>query len=424
MNFNNLVENNIDVLNEILQIDKIRNRALKELAVRGIPNNRMEQWKNFYFKDIENSEYKLNIDDHEHSFNLKFFNEFTLENAFESIVFENDKCTYQGQIDKFQNGVIFGTLFGAISEFPDLVEKYLDKLNNNSHGFLSLNSAVATDGYFLYVPAGISDKIIFNVYEAYNSSEKYLTAKKNLVVIESGSNVELNIFSKSEKNDNHLALSTTEVSLAKRSSLEMNNIQDHNGNTQYLNFHFFNQQQDSELKSNYFTLNSNNTRNEVKDILKETGCKTELNGSYLMRDEQKIDNNINIDHASPECFSNQLFKGILYDNSQGAFTGKILVRKDSQKTEAYQSTKNILLSDFAKMNMNPFLEIYADDVKCSHGASLGDIDEDALFYLQSRGINKEEAKKILLKSFLNDIVMKVSDQELHNMINDHMFAKL
>ncbi|MEZ4907170.1 MAG: hypothetical protein R2771_05910 [Saprospiraceae bacterium] len=149
MNFNNLVENNIDVLNEILQIDKIRNGAIRKIGtVFRIMNGAMEE---FYFKDVENSEYKLNIDDHnEHSFNLKFFNEFTLENAFESIVFENDKCTYQGQIDKFQNGVIFGTLFGAISEFPDLVEKYLDKLNN-SHGFLSLNSAVATDGYFLYV---------------------------------------------------------------------------------------------------------------------------------------------------------------------------------------------------------------------------------------------------------------------------------
>ena len=423
-NYISLLEDNLQSLNEILPLGKIRRKAIKDLTSRSIPSLKMEQWKNYHFADTLNNYYRLNIEKENPSFNLKFIKEFPLQNAFESIVFENDRCSYEGQVEKFQNGVILGSLLGVMNEFPDIIEKYLDKLNTNSHGFLALNSGIVVDGFVLFVPENIDKNLVFNIYESFDSGENTISGKRNLVIIGEKSQATVNLFTRSENTDHHFALSTTEVYLSKGSGFEMNNIQDHNGNTQYLNFQFFDQKKGSSLKSNYITFNSYNTRNEIINSLNDIDCQTELNGAYLLKNEQKLENNIFIDHASPECLSNQLFKGILYDKAEGSFTGKILVRKDSQKTEAYQSTKNILLSDDARMNMNPFLEIYADDVRCSHGASLGNVDDDALFYLQARGINKEEARKILLRSFLNDIILKVSDEELQNMINEHMFAKL
>jgi Fe-S cluster assembly protein SufD len=191
-----------------------------------------------------------------------------------------------------------------------------------------------------------------------------------------------------------------------------------------LNFDFANIKKEGKFVRNIINKESYNARNEIRVQLLDEGAFADINGSYVLRNEQSIENRVFIDHASANCDSSQLFKGILDDKANSSFTGKILVRKDSQKTNAFQSSKNILLNPESRANMNPFLEIYADDVKCSHGASIGNLDPDALFYLQARGLSKTDATKILLRSFVLEVLEKISNEEFRNYLSEQIVRNL
>jgi Fe-S cluster assembly protein SufD len=165
-------------------------------------------------------------------------------------------------------------------------------------------------------------------------------------------------------------------------------------------------------------------RNNINVLLNDEGCENNTYGLYLTDKSQHIDNYVFIDHAKPNCISRQLFKGVLDDIATGAFNGKILVRKDAQQTLAYQANNTILLTDDADFNTKPQLEIYADDVKCSHGATVGQLDKDALFYLRSRGINKKEAKLLLMYAFTHDVIHKIQVPALQERIQDLVDKRL
>ena len=176
------------------------------------------------------------------------------------------------------------------------------------------------------------------------------------------------------------------------------------------------QEQDSQYHNHTITLSGQLVRNNHNVLLAGQNSEANLNGLFYSKENQIIDNHTLMDHQAPHCESNELYKGIIKDKSTGVFNGKIFVRKDAQKTNAYQSSKNILLSDDASIYAKPQLEIYANDVKCSHGTSTGKIDEKALFYLNTRGIGKESAKKLLLRSFAQEIINKIEPESLKEKI--------
>jgi Fe-S cluster assembly protein SufD len=178
------------------------------------------------------------------------------------------------------------------------------------------------------------------------------------------------------------------------------------------------------LKTNSITLNGGLIRNNVDVKLNGEYAEADVFGVYLMDKEQHVDNQVFIDHASPNCYSNELYKGILDDKGTAVFNGHILVRKDSQKTNAYQNNKNILLTDTARANAKPFLEIYADDVKCSHGATVGQLDNEAMFYLQSRGIKEHDARMLLMYAFAADVINKINIEALKIRIDDMVKKRL
>jgi Fe-S cluster assembly protein SufD len=170
------------------------------------------------------------------------------------------------------------------------------------------------------------------------------------------------------------------------------------------------------------TLSGELVRNNHNVVLADSNCEAHLNGLFISSGTQQIDNHTLIDHQMPHCESNELYKGIAKDKSSGTFNGKIFVRKDAQKTNAYQSSKNILMSDDATINTKPQLEIYADDVKCSHGTSTGKIDTEALFYLKARGIDEESARKLLLQAFAQELIDKIEIPSLQERVL-HLFEK-
>jgi Fe-S cluster assembly protein SufD len=420
--FQSLYRENIDRLESLISVSEIRNKGISDFKIKNIPSEKMENWKNFSLKDLNDQEYKFKPDnDHQ---NLGFFLHVDLGVVQETIIFNNGSCTYENQLDEYKNGVIFGSLRAALLKYPQIVLKYLNTINNNENGLSALNSAMMNDGFFIFVPEGITQKIPFSVIENFNSNDHHISFSRNLIILEKNSGLIIHHSTSTIYNDNSLAINVTEMFVEESSSLEWNTIQEYEGQSNIINFDLAIQLKNSKLTRNIITLGSYNTRNEVKLKLSEPGSYADINGANILKGENKLESRVFIDHASYDCNSNQLFKGILDNNSNGSFTGKILVRKDSQKTNAFQSTKNILLSEDARMNMNPFLEIYADDVKCSHGASIGNIDKEALFYLRARGISESEAKKILLRSFVLDILNKISTEDFRNYLSEKIVYNL
>jgi len=406
--YKNLYEENKDKLENLLPLAVIRDKGIKDFVRLGFPSNKMEKWKNFNVKEFNTEKYKINLEDS--AINLDFF---TLVQGIESegnLVFENGICSYEMQLEESQNGVIFGSIRAAMKKYPELVLKYFNKANKqNQNGLNALNSAFAYDGFFLYIPKNIEVKLPFVIVNNFAESSKNIINSRNIIVIEENSSVEVLQIETSSIKDKQVSINLTEVFVNNNSKLNWDKLQKYIGNTIAVNPTFIKQKKDTTVTSNICTISSNKLRNDIHVKIEGENSFADVNGVFILNDKNLVDNNIYIDHVVPNCDSNQLFKGILNGKSSGAYTGYVLVRENSQKTNAYQSNKNILISNDAKVSTNPFLEIYADDVKCSHGASVGRIDEKALFYLRARGINEDKARELLLSAFAMDALQKVKN---------------
>lgn len=420
--FENIINTNRHRLESMLPVEDLRQKGLHDFKRCGLPTEKLEDWKNFSLKDIHNVEYNFNFDSI--GYDDEVLSAEGLERSIDRIAFSNGSCTDSLMLKKLPNGMIFGSLSAAFSDNRNMILSHLNSLNQHENGMTALNSAFLNDGLFVYVPSGINAELPLSFLEKLNRSQRGMSFLRNLIIVESDARLTINHKSSSTVSDNQLGINVTEIFVGENSIVEWNTFQQYRGETNLLNFEYAAVENKGKLLRNIITLGSYNSRNEIRVRLNGAEAFSDINGAYILKKEEKLENRVFMDHASADCESNQLFKGILNDKADGAFTGKILVRKDSQKTNAFQSTKNILLSDEAKMSMNPFLEIYADDVKCSHGASIGAVDKDALFYLRARGIPKAEAEKILLKSFLLDIIDKVSDSDFYDYISDQIILSL
>jgi Fe-S cluster assembly protein SufD len=201
-------------------------------------------------------------------------------------------------------------------------------------------------------------------------------------------------------------------------------LQNQNNTSFHIDNTFIAQRRDSKVQAFTISLEGKMVRNNLNFQLEEENTEAHMFGLYVAHGDTHIDNHTVVDHKVANCYSNEIYKGILDDNSKGVFNGKIFVQPDAQKTNAFQSNKNILLSDTATINTKPQLEIWADDVSCSHGCTTGQLDEEQLFYLRSRGIGKSKATAMLLHAFVNDVLDKIELDFLHDFVNDEMYNRL
>jgi Fe-S cluster assembly protein SufD len=245
---------------------------------------------------------------------------------------------------------------------------------------------------------------------------------RNLFIMEENAGAEVIVCDHTMSPFRFLTNSVTEIYAGKGARFFYSRIQNEHLNSNLLTNLFIHQEADSTVRSNTITLHGGLIRNNTNVLLNAEGCNNETYGLFMSDKNQHIDNYVNIDHAEPNCTSTQLFKGILDEQSTGAFNGRILVRQDAQKTLAYQTNNNIVMSDEARMNSKPQLEIYADDVRCSHGATTGQLDEDALFYMQARGIPRKEARLLMLYAFAHEVIDKIQVIPLKDRIN-HLVDK-
>ena len=326
---------------------------------------------------------------------------------------------------KLDNGIIYGSLKTASHEYPDLFEKYYGKSADFSRdGVTALNTAFSQDGVFVYVPKNINADKPFQIIHLLLSNESQMVHHRNLFILEDNAKAKFLICDHTLSEAEFITNSVSEVHIGQGSKLDLMRLQnEHNKSIQITNT-FIHQMQDSYVNTNYITLHGGVIRNNVYVNLAENGAFNQAMGLFLVDKKQHVDNFVYVNHLSPNCTSNQLYKGILDDESTGAFTGKIHVWKDAQHTKAYQRNNNILLSENAKMRTKPQLEIYADDVKCSHGATVGQLDEDSMFYLRSRGIPQKESLHMLMYAFTDEVLKEIQLPALKERITELVDKRL
>ena len=413
--------------NDPSSVTKLRYESFNRFKELGMPTRKSEDWKytdltetlaRDYYQYLQPQEQKSDIDSifacEVHNFKT---DQISLLNGWH--VHTADALT------KDSHGVIAGGLAEAMRKYPQIIEKYYAKYAEDGKNiFHALNTAFAQDGVFIYVPDNVVIEKPIQVISIINHDQNLFLQTRNLIILGKNSKITLVQCDDSTNQQSSFNNSLTEVFMDESSHLEHYKLQNLNNVSTLLNSTYFHQNASSRLSTFAITLNGGLIRNYTHVKLNGQGADANVYGLYLMDKKQHVDNMVYIDHAVPNCTSNELYKGILDDEATGIFYGHILVEKDAQKTMAYQSNRNILLTDKATANERPFLEIYADDVKCSHGATVGQLDTDALFYIRSRGICISSARLLLMYAFAAEVINKITIGPLKTRIDDMVRRRL
>ena len=306
----------------------------------------------------------------------------------------------------------------ALLEDAALVSQYYGKIADASgDSMVALNSAFAQDGIFIYIPDHVIIEKPIQIINLLRSEEDLYVTQRNLVLVGKNAQVKLMFCDHTLAVYSYIANYLTEVHMAEDAVVDIYGIQNQHNGTAYLNGLFVRQERNSQLITNTISLHGGITRNHLQVDLHGEHANAALYGLSLTDKDQHCDNFTSIVHAQPDCHSNQIFKNVLDDNSTGAFTGRIHVMPGAKKTEAYQRNNSVLLTKAAKMSTKPQLVIDNDDVKCSHGATVGQINEEALFYLQTRGINEKEARLMLMFAFAHEVLSNIRVEPLRQSID-------
>ena len=290
--------------------------------------------------------------------------------------------------------------------------------------YLDINTEAYSDGLFVMVKDNVTLDKPIQLLSLIQGSQAQLLQTRNLIVVGRNSHAAFILCDDSLDQTGSFSNNATEVAAAEGAYIELYKMQNINDQSALLNQTFVTLQQDARLRSMAITLNGGQIRNHTEVRMMGKGCDCQAHGLYLIDKEQQADNFIYVEHAYPNCSSHELFKGIMDDSARATFNGHVLVSDGASKTEAFQTNKNILLTDKAHVETKPFLEIYNDDVKCSHGSTIGQIDEQALFYIRSRGISERTAKTMLLYAFCDEVITKIELPALRNRLSDMVKKRL
>ncbi len=413
--------------NDPPELKKMRDEAFEKFLQLDFPTPRLESWKNTDLKKVLEKDYSILFEPENGDVDLdRIFRCEVPDFDTQIISLYNGWYTYRDKpLMKLQNGTIIGSFAKALEQYPDLVLKHYNQYAKSEiNGLNALNTAYAQDGIFIYVPDGVETYKTIQMVNILDRDDNLFVQNRNLVILGKNSKMTLVHCDDSHNHKSSLTNTVTEVFMDEGADLKYYKLQNLNNETSLINSAFFQQEKNSNLATFAISLNGGMIRNDIHARLNGQGSHADIMGLYLLDKEQHVDNQVHVDHAVPNCTSNELYKGILDDQASAVFNGHILVRKDAQKTNAYQTNRNILLNDKAQVNSKPFLEIYADDVKCSHGATVGQIDNDALFYIKSRGISEYNAKLLLMYAFAAEVINQISIQPLKDRIDDLVKKRL
>ena len=415
------------IQNDIDYVSRIRESGIRSFQHLGLPNNSMESWRNTSLEETLSHDYELVLKPAPREMDINSIFRCEVHN-FETYLFTqlNGWYVYENTpITVLPEGVVVGSLAHAFKKYSALIEKHYGKYADmDRQGLTALNTAFAQDGIFIYVPDGVSVDKPIQMVNVISYEGNLMVQPRNLIILGKNSHLTLVHCDDSIQHQRSFINTVSEYYIAENASLDHYKLQNKDDSATLITSNFFHQERSSRLNTNIITLNGGLIRNNTYLKLNGEACDADVSGLYLMDRKQHVDNQVYIDHVKPNCTSNELFKGIIDEEASAVFNGHIIVRPDAQKTNAFQNNRNILLTDTAKINSKPFLEIYADDVKCSHGATVGQLDSEAMFYLKSRGICERNAKMLLMYAFAAEVIQKISIETLRERLDEMVKKRL
>jgi Fe-S cluster assembly protein SufD len=399
-------------------LQPIREAAIARFDELGFPTPRIEEWKHTNVAPLTRHEFipAMSAPTKEVEARLDEFTFGDLESH--RLVFVNGRFSSSlSRIGSLPSNVILSSLNAAVVVERKRTEAHFGRYAKyENHPFVALNTAFVSDGAFVYVPRDtVLDHPVHLVFVTVGGQERpIVTQPRNLIVAESGSRMSVVESYVSTGDSTYFTNVVTELFLGDHAVGDHYHLQMESPQAFHIASQQVFQERDSDFSTHVISTGSALNRNDLGNVLAGEYIKTTMNGLFLTRGTQHIDNHTQLDHTKPNCTSHVSFRGVLDENSTGAFTGRIIVRPDAQKTDAVQSSKNLLLSDSASITPDPQLEIYADDVRCTHGATVGQLDPDALFYLQARGIDRETSRGLLTYAFANEIIDRIRIEPIAN----------
>lgn len=396
-------------------LNDLRDKAFDDFCRLGFPSKKVERYKYTDMQKIFEPDYGLNLNRLEIPVNPYDVFKCDVPNLSTSLYFVVNDCFYDKMLPKcsLAEGVIVGSLSKVATEHPELVAKYYGKIaNTGDDAVTALNTMLSQDGLMVYVPKNVKVEKAIQVINILRSDVDLMVNRRVLIVMEQGSEAKFLFCDHAADDRNFLATQVIEAFVGENAKLDLYCLEEtHYKNTRVSNV-YIEQQANSVVNHNVITLHNGITRNRLDLVFKGEGAECFANGCVIGDKSQHIDNNTLIDHQVGHCTSHQLYKYVLGDEAVGAFAGRILVRKDAQKTSSNEINQNLCTTKKARMFTQPMLEIYADDVKCSHGSTVGQLNDAAMFYMRQRGISEKEAKLLLEFAFVNEVVDQIQLEPL------------
>ena len=405
-------------------IRRLRHKGLDVFDRIGFPSNRQEEWRKTNVAAIKRSTFSRAPEGAD-GLTPEKIQPFLLPDCID-LVFVNGRLSHElSRLKDLPEGVFAGSLAVALAQQGALVEQHLGQHADIQHPFVALNTAHIEDGAFIHVPRGVAVETTIHVlFLATTGDEPTVSYPRNLFVAEESSELTVVESYGGFANDRYFTCPVTEI------VGQANSVIDHYrlGQESLGAFHVATQKIHLERDTNFFTHSINHggalVRNDIQAMLDAEGIHCTLNGLYLARGTQHVDHQMRVDHAKPNCHSYELFKGILEDRARAVFNGRIYVHQDAQKTDAKQSNRNLLMSKDALVHSNPQLEIFADDVRCTHGSTTGHLDDEAVFYLRSRGIGEAAARSLLTYSFAGEVLDEIRLEAVRKDLEEFLFTRL
>lgn len=418
-------QHSCDVLN------KVRDKAFEDFKRQGFPTKKMERYKYTDISKLFAPDYGLNLQRLKMPINP--YEEFKCDvpDLNTSLYFVVNDQFYTDQLPKPQlnDGIVVDSFLNALKTHSEIITRHYAKLADTAKDALTaFNTMLAQDGLFVYVPKDVKADRTIQVINILRSDVNLMLNRRILIVLEDGAELSMLFCDDSADDRKFLATQVIEAYVGNNAKLELNCLEEtHLKNVRISNV-YIDQQKNSRVSHNIITLHNGVTRNKLDLTFSGEGSECFLNGCVVADKHQHVDNNTVINHSVGNCTSNQLYKYVLDDHAVGAFAGLVYVAKDAQKTLSHEVNQNLCASSTAHMYTQPMLEIYADDVQCNHGSTVGQLNDAALFYMQQRGIDKREAKLLLEFAFVNEVIDKMElvplRDRLHHLVEKRFRGEL
>ena len=406
-------------------MNAVRDQAFGDFQAQGFPTRKVERCKYTDMEKLFEPDYGLNLKRLDIPVNP--YNAFKCDvpNLSTSLYFIVNDAFYSKNDPKapLPEGVIIGSLKEEADRHPELIGKYYARIaKTDEDAVTALNTMLAQDGLLVYVPKHVVVDRAIQVINILRSDVDLMVNRRVLVILEEGADIKLLFCDHAADDRNFLATQVIEAYVGDNASLHLYCLEETHAKNKRVSNLYIKQEANSRVNHTIITLHNGITRNKTDFTLSGEGASCVLNGCVIADKEQHVDNNTLIDHQAAHCDSKELYKYVLDDKATGAFAGKVLVRQGAQQTTSEERNNNICATKEARMFTQPMLEIYADDVKCAHGSTVGQLNDAALFYMQQRGISQKEAKLLLELAFINEVVDTIQLEPLRDRLH-HLVEK-